>query len=92
MFSYDFSDELKEIVKKLNKKDRKRSLIIANKIQEIINNNNETIDRYSNLRYDLREYKHVHIDKSFVLVFKVFKDKNFILFDKFDHHDKIYKR
>ena len=92
MFSYDFSDELKEIIKKLNKKDRKRALIIANKIQEIINNNNETIDRYQNLRYDLKEYKHVHIDKSFVLVFKVFKDKSFILFDKFDHHDKIYKR
>jgi len=92
MFSYDFSDELKEIIKKLNKKDRKRSLIIADKVQEIINNNNETINRYPNLRYDLKEYKHVHIDKSFVLVFKIFKDKNFILFDKFDHHDKIYKR
>jgi len=92
MFSYDFSDELKDIIKKLNKKDRERSLRIAKKVQEIINNNNETIDRYSNLRYNLKEYKHVHIDKSFVLIFKVFKDKNFILFDKFDHHDNIYKR
>ena len=92
MFSYDISDELKEIIKKLNKKDKDKSLRIAKKIQEIINNNNETIDRYSNLRYNLKEYKHVHIDKSFVLIFKVFKDKNFILFDKFDHHDNIYKK
>ena len=92
MFSYDFSDELKEIIKKINKKDKERSLRIAKKVQEIINNSNETIDRYSNLRYNMKEYKHVHIDKSFVLIFKVFKDKNFILFDKFDHHDNIYKR
>ncbi len=92
MFSYDFSDELKEIIKKVNKKDKERSLRIAKKVQEIINNSNETIDRYSNLRYNMKEYKHVHIDKSFVLIFKVFKDKNFILFDKFDHHNNIYKR
>ena len=92
MFSYDFSDELKEIIKKLNKKDKERSLRIAKKVQEIINNNNETIDRYPSLRYDLKEYKHVHIDKSFVLIFKVFKDKNFILFNKFDHRDNIYKK
>ena len=92
MFSYDISDELKEIIKKLNKKDKERSLMIAKKIKEIANNDNITINRYYNLKYDMKDYKHIHIDKSFVLIFKIFRDKNFILFDKFDHHDKIYKR
>ena len=91
MFDFDISDELKIVIKKLNRKDRERSLILAKKIKEIINNNIETISRYKNLRYDLKDYKRVHIDKSFVLLFRVFKDKNFILFDRLKHHDDIYK-
>ena len=91
MFDYNISDVLKIVIKKLNKKDRQRSIFLAKKIQEVINNNRETIDRYKNLRYDLKDYKRVHIDKSFVLIFRVFKDKNFILFDRMMHHDDIYK-
>jgi len=91
MFDYNLSDELKAVVQKLNKRDRERSLILAKKIQEIISNNTESIDRYKNLRYDMKNYKRVHIDKSFVLVFRVFKEKNFILFDRMMHHDDIYK-
>ncbi len=30
--------------------------------------------------------------KSFVLLFKVFKEKNFILFVKLDHHDNVYNK
>jgi len=91
MFDFDISDELKIVIKKLNRKDRERSLILAKKIKEIINNDIETISRYKNLRYDLKDYKRVHIDKSFVLLFRVFKDRNFILFDRLKHHDDIYK-
>ncbi|MBU0760810.1 MAG: hypothetical protein KJ858_03910 [Nanoarchaeota archaeon] len=45
-----------------------------------------------NLRYDLSEFKRVHIEKHFVLTFKVSIRDNFILFVDFDHHDNIYKR
>ncbi len=91
MFDYEFSEELKEIIKKLNKKDKKRSLIIAKKTQEIINNDEKSIDRYKNLRNPLQHLKRVHIDRHFVLTFKVDKEKNFILFIDFEHHDNIYK-
>ncbi len=91
MFEYDFTDDLKAIIKKLNKKDRTKSIIISKKVQEIINNDNESIDRYKNLRYDLKDRKRVHIDKHFVLVFKVDKEHNFILFTDFDHHDNVYR-
>lgn len=92
MFDFDITDELRFIIQKLTKRDRKRAEIINKKIREIINNNSYTIDRYYNCSYDLKEYKHAHIDKSFVLLFKIDKSKNFILFAKLGHHDDFFKR
>jgi len=90
MFDFELSDLLHLKIGKLVKKNKKLIEILNKKIQEIINNNTETIDRYKNLKHDLSDYKRVHIDKSFVLVFQVIKQKNFILFVDFDHHDNIY--
>jgi len=92
MFDFNLSDELKLVIKKLLKKDKKRVIILNKKIKEIINNNETTIDRYYNCSYDLKEYKHVHIDKSFVLLFKIEKKNNFILFAKLGHHDDFFKK
>ena len=90
MFEYDFSEGLKVKIKKLIKKDKKKAEIVYKKVKEIINNDTETIKRYKNLRYDLSDLKRVHIDKSFVLTFKVDIANNFILFWDFDHHDNVY--
>lgn len=92
MFDFDLSDELKAVITKLAKKDRKRTEILNRKIKEIINNDEKIIDRYYNCSYSLKEYKHAHIDKSFVLLFKVTKEKNHILFSKLSHHDNIFKK
>ena len=91
-FKYDFSDELEEILTKLYKKDRKTYEAVLNKIEEVASRSEITIDSYKNLRYNRKEFKRVHIMKSFVLAFKVFKKEKFILFDKFKHHDDMYKR
>jgi YafQ family addiction module toxin component len=91
-FTFDISDELRSVLKKLSKKDPWRSKMIYKKIEQIINNSIESIEHYKNLQHDLSEYKRVHIDKSFVLIFKVYKNEKHILFDRFDHHDRIYKR
>ena len=91
IFDFDLSDELKLIIKKLQKKSKVRVLILNKKIKEVINNDTNTIDRYKNLRYGLSEYKRVHVDKSFVLIFKVDKERNYILFDRLRHHDDVYK-
>jgi len=91
MFDFDISDELKLIIMKLAKKDKKKVEIINKKIKEIINCDNVSINHYKNLRYDLKEFKRVHIDKNFVLTFKVDLANNFILFVDFDHHDRVYK-
>tara|TARA_Y100000310_G_C20280247_1_gene622258 strand:+ start:32 stop:307 length:276 start_codon:yes stop_codon:yes gene_type:complete len=90
MFDFDISDELKIVIRKLAKKDKIRVTILNKKIKEIITNDHLSIDRYKNCRYDLKEYKRVHIDKSFVLLFKINKQKNIIYFWKLKHHDDVY--
>jgi len=90
MFDFDLSDELKLILGKLSKKDRKKVEIINKKIKEIINSNHQSIDHYKNLWGDTKYLKRVHIDTHFVLTFNVNKEQNFILFVDFDHHDNIY--
>ena len=90
MFDFNLTDNLKLIIKKLVKKDKKKAEIINKKIKEIISSNKDSINHYKNLRHDLSDYKRVHIDKNFVLVFQVDISNNFILFVDFDHHDKIY--
>ncbi len=92
MFDFNLSDDLKFIIKRLAKKDKKRVEIINKKIKEIINRDKESIHHYKNLRHDLKDFKSVHIDSSFVLVFKVTIQDNFVLFVDFDHHDRIYKK
>ena len=88
MYSYDIKPTLKRILNKLSKKDKSLYKQILKKIDEIINS--YTIKNYKNLRYDMREFKRIHIGH-FVLVFKFDKEKNLISFEDFDHHDKIYK-
>jgi len=92
MFSFDISDEMIMLMRKLSKKDKLRLTILNKKIKEIVNNNPFLIDRYKNCRYNLKEYKGVHIDRSFVLLFKVYKEKNMIYFWRLKHHDDVYKK
>ena len=92
MFDFDFTNELKAIIEKLSKRDEKRTEIINKKIKQIINSDNISIQHYKNLKYDLKEFKAVHVDSSFVLVFKVDIKNNFVLFVDFDHHDRVYKK
>lgn len=92
MFNFNLTDELKSIIEKLAKKDRKRVEIINKKIKQIVNSDPVFIDHYKNLKHDLKDFKGVHIDSSFVLIFKIDIQNNFILFVDFDHHDNIYKK
>ncbi|MCR4369177.1 MAG: addiction module toxin RelE [archaeon] len=91
-FKYDFSDELEETLARLFKKDRKTYEAILKKASEIASRDSSSIDFYKNLRHGMSDYKRVHVARSFVLIFKVFKKERFILFDRFDHHDNIYER
>ena len=91
-FNFQLSDELKITIRTLAKKNPKMTEAINKKIKQIIQSDEYTITHYKNMRYNLKEYKRVHIMKSFVLLFKLFKEKDFILFDKLGYHDNIYKK
>ncbi|MEM3127301.1 MAG: addiction module toxin RelE [Candidatus Woesearchaeota archaeon] len=92
MFSFDLSPLLKKKLEKINKKDKVLAAATGKKIEEIINNDGKTIDRYKNLRYDLSDRKRIHIKDNVVLTFKVMKKENFILFMDLGHIDEVYKR
>lgn len=89
MYSFRIEKNLERILIKLEKKNKPLYDQIKKKIKEIINS--ADVEHYKNLRYDLSDYKGVHIGH-FVLVFKYQKNSNMISFEDFDHHDVIYKR
>ena len=88
MYKHEVMPNLQKILKKLSKKDKILYEQVLKKIEEIITSD---VEHYKNLRYDLKEYKRVHIGH-FVLVFRYIKTENIISFDDLDHHDNIYKR
>ena len=88
MRKFDVEEKLHKILQKLSKKDRKRYEIIWKKINEIINS--ENVEHYKNLKYPLNDFKRIHIDGSFVLIFKYDKTNDKLIFYDFEHHDKIY--
>ena len=87
MYSYEYSEKLKKILKKLFKKDKQLYQRVMKKIKEVINSGD--VEHYKNLRHNMKDSKRVHIGH-FVLVFQHDKEKDLLKFDDFDHHDKIY--
>ncbi|MBS3155208.1 type II toxin-antitoxin system RelE/ParE family toxin [Candidatus Woesearchaeota archaeon] len=85
--SYKTSREFDRILDKLQKKDKQLYENLLNKMEEVFNSIN--IEHYKNLRYDMKDYKRIHVGH-FVLVFKFDKMNNLVFFSDFDHHDKIY--
>ena len=88
MHNWQTSEHLKEIMRKLSKKDKSLYEQLIKKIDEIIKCYD--VEHYKNLRYNMKDSKRVQIGH-FVLVFQYNKATDTINFDDFDHHDKIYK-
>lgn len=86
---YKTSKEFDRILMRLQKKDKQLYENLFNKMSEVLNNSN--IEHYKNLRYNMKDFKRVHVGH-FVLVFKFDKKNDLIFFSDFDHHDKIYKK
>ena len=87
-FDYNFSDVLKQKIKKLDSTLKARLL---KKVEEIISSDQKSIQHYKNLKNELKEKKRAHIGH-FILLFKVETKNNFILFLDFTHHDDAYKK
>ncbi len=87
MYSLKIKPDLEKILKKLSKKNRKQVEIILKKIDEILANPH----RYKNLRAPLNDWKRVHVDKHFVLIFSIDEESKSVTLEDYDHHDNIYK-
>ena len=88
MHNWKISENLKNIMRKLSRKDKSLYEQLLKKINEVINC--ENVEHYKNLRYNLKDSKRVHIGH-FVLIFQYNLKTDTINFDDFDHHDNIYK-
>lgn len=86
MRNYEISSSLLKILKKLHKKDSSSYKNVLKKINEIISSSD--LNHYKNLKKPLEKYKRVHVNSHFVLLFRVSKSN--IVFEDYDHHDKIY--
>ena len=88
MREFEIKPELNKKLVKLSKKDKNMFEAVMKKIEEVVSSGD--IEHYKNLRYDMKESKRVHIGH-FVLVFGYDKAKDFVSFEDYDHHDKIYQ-
>lgn len=91
MFDFDYSQEFKKQLTALLKRNKPLADALKKKMNEVISRDSESIDFYKNLNAPLNEYKRAHVG-SFVLVFKVYRDKNLVRFSSFTHHDEAYKK
>jgi len=74
--------------KKLSKLKGKELQNVLKKRDEILSC--EDIDHYKNLKYDLKRFKRVHVNDSYVILF--LGDNATVYFVDYEHHDKVYRR
>lgn len=84
MRSYKFSTLFAKEIKKLKGQQLKN---VLKKVDEVIAT--QDLDHYKNLRYELKKYKRIHVNNSYVILF--FGSDGTVYFVDYSHHDNIYK-
>ncbi len=87
MRAYELQPSLRNILRKLLKKDKLLYERVMKKVQEVVGAYD--VEHYKNLRHGMSDRKGVHVG-SFVLTFKYVKSEDKIIFVDFDHHDNVY--
>lgn len=88
-FRIIISDDLRKTLVILKRKNKTMFEMVEKKIVQIASLDSVSIQHFKNLRSPLSDFKRVHLG-SYVLLFRV--QANNIIFDSFEHHDKIYQR
>ncbi|MBN1377451.1 addiction module toxin RelE [Candidatus Woesearchaeota archaeon] len=88
MYFLDIKPEADKIFHKLAKKNLNHLKIIDKKIREIRSNPKHN---YKFLRKPLQTFNRVHIDKHFVLIFKIDHSEEKVDIYFYGHHDEVYK-
>lgn len=88
MYAFEIKPDLQRKLHKIQKKDPVFFKAVRNKIQEAVQNP----QHYKNLKYDMSDFKEMHIMKSFVLLFKVDEENKVVHVYELEHHDKVFPR
>jgi mRNA-degrading endonuclease RelE of RelBE toxin-antitoxin system len=88
-FRIIISDDLRKTLVILKRKDKTMFQMVEKKILQIASLDSISLQHFKNLRSPLSDFKRVHLG-SYVLLFHV--QANSIIFDAFEHHDKIYQQ
>lgn len=88
MYALEIKDEADKIFGKLSKKDPEQLRRINKKIQKVRKN---PFHVYKFLKKPLQSFNRIHIDKSFVLIFRINHSRKTIIIYYFAHHDKVYR-
>jgi mRNA-degrading endonuclease RelE of RelBE toxin-antitoxin system len=86
MYVLDVKPLASKTFDKLTKNNKTLLKIIHKKIQEIQHNPDH---KYKFLRKPVQNINRVHIDKHFVLLFKIYHKEKVIEILNFNHHDQI---
>jgi len=87
MYALYIKPEADKIFKKLSKKNKNQLKIIFKKINEI----RENPYGYKFLKKPLQSFNRVHVDKHFVLIFKINHSEKNVDVYYWDHHDYVYQ-
>ncbi len=87
MYSLFVKPYADKIFKKLGSRDKQELINIYKKITQIQESPNRN---YNFLHSPLQSYQHVHVNKSFVLIFKIFHNKKQVEIYSYEHHDDVY--
>ena len=88
MYYLYIKPEADKIFKKLVNRNPKQLEIIKDKILDIRTNPQHT---YKFLKKPLQNFNRVHIDGSFVLIFKISHERKTVDVYYYDHHDNVYQ-
>lgn len=83
-FKEGFFDDTKNI------KDKKSQENLKKKIKEITTTLEYNPTHYKTLKKPLQGYCRVHVNDSFVLIFKVYPKEKTVDFIRYAHHDEAY--
>lgn len=83
-YEFELTETLERKLRKLQKKNKVLFIACRKKMSEVV----QDPQHYKHLKYE--DKFRVHVGGSFVMTFRVFEEKNTVLFLDFEHHDKAY--
>lgn len=86
MYVLEVREHVDKIFKKLAKKNANQMLIINKKLQEILLDPHA----YKPMHFPLAGMRRVHFG-SFVLLFSIDEQRQTVVIEDYEHHDKVYR-